>query len=548
MTTRDWNSVTANREITRLIQPGILGFYSHFEATEVVAFQPGESEPINVFTILVAEERQSAASDGPPFLNPDRIRFSSLKGWKFGIRRYVKPIAGLLPAIELLHTTKTWQASGQILRVPADLFLSLRNSFRPTPPTTYLSNRVLKNNFRNGSHVFEWVDPIKAALRPLFDDPPVLQELSEVVQAHVPIGLASLSDRLGNIIVQLPVTVLMAKFGEMRESGESITEVAWHPKSMPRALRVTCEADYDGSITAFDSRPFEDPRTLLPMADGEGLRCATLWDEANGLLLATSGQLGFIKSLQFALQVITPEPRVFSFPDGEGGEQKFRVAVMPNPVKNTVGDASPSPITEWRQFRMYREETTQVQADRRFVQYLPLNGQQREMHEKAIEDLRFLIRRHGEEGVWLWDPYLGAIDVIETLFHSSRYGADLRALSAGCPTPSDGSALDDQGSISPDWAKQQRAIFDSVQSNWYGLRLEFRVRIGTSGWPFHDRFLVFPATDRGAQAWSLGTSLNGLGKQHHILQKVDDGQRIRDAFEQLWRQLDQPEHLVWRKP
>ena len=197
---------------------------------------------------------------------------------------------------------------------------------------------------------------------------------------------------------------------------------------------------------------------------------------------------------------------------------------------------------------MYREETTRVRADRRFVQYLPLNGQRQEMHEKAVDDLRFLIRRHGEEGAWLWDPYLGAMDVIKTLFHSPHHGADLRALSAGCPAPSDGSAWDDQCSISPDWPEQQQAIFDGVQSNWYGLRLEFRVRIGKAGWPFHARFLIFPATDRGAQAWSLGTSLNGLGKQHHILQKVDDGQRIRDAFEELWHQLDQPEHLVWRKP
>ena len=39
---------------------------------------------------------------------------------------------------------------------------------------------------------------------------------------------------------------------------------------MPRALRVTCEADYDGSTTAFNSRPFEEPNTLLPMVDGEG--------------------------------------------------------------------------------------------------------------------------------------------------------------------------------------------------------------------------------------------------------------------------------------
>ena len=73
-------------------------------------------------------------------------------------------------------------------------------------------NRVLKNNFWNGSHVFEWADAEKAALRPLFDDPRRLQELSEKVRAYAPLGLASFSDRLGSIVIQLPVTILIAKF------------------------------------------------------------------------------------------------------------------------------------------------------------------------------------------------------------------------------------------------------------------------------------------------------------------------------------------------
>jgi hypothetical protein len=48
--------------------------------------------------------------------------------------------------------------------------------------------------------------------------------------------------------------------------------------------------------------------------------------------------------------------------------------------------------------------------------------------------------------------------------------------------------------------------------------------------------------------WSLGTSVNSFGKQHHILQKVPDGQLIADAFEDLWRELDQAQHLIWKKP
>lgn len=98
------------------------------------------------------------------------------------------------------------------------------------------------------------------------------------------------------------------------------------------------------------------------------------------------------------------------------------------------------------------------------------------------------------------------------------------------------------------FATEQRATLTSLKSNLRGLHLEFRMRTGTAGWGFHDRFLIFPAADSAALAWSLGTSVNSLGRQHHILQRVDDGQRIRDAFVELWDALDQPEHLIWKTP
>jgi hypothetical protein len=340
----------------------------------------------------------------------------------------------------------------------------------------------------------------------------------------------------------------MSKFGEMRESGDITVAVAWHLQAEPRPLRATCELDFDDAISGFNSRPVHEALTLLPMQDGQGLHRGVLWDDENRVLLAASGNMSFIRTIGVDLRVMDPEPRVFSVPDGKGGEETFRVGLMPKPMKNVVGDTSPNPAGEWRQFRMYREETARLAEERRFVQYLPVSGQQQAMHEKASNDVRFLINRHGQEGAWLWDPFLNAVDVIKTLFHCHFSGADLRALSAGDIPPSEDALADEAAAPAASFAAEQHAILESVKSNWRGLRLQFRVRTGSAGWPFHDRFLIVPAADRGALAWSLGTSVNALGKRHHILQRVDDGQRIRDAFEDLWRQLDQPEHLVWQKP
>jgi hypothetical protein len=117
-------------------------------------------------------------------------------------------------------------------------------------------------------------------------------------------------------------------------------------------------------------------------------------------------------------------------------------------------------------------------------------------------------------------------------------------LTAGSVPPGEGS--DDSSSLGATFAEEQRAILDATKSNLRGLRFEFRVRTGQAGWGFHDRFLIFPRDDRGALAWSLGTSINSLGTQHHILQRVDDGQLVMDAFSELWDDLTQPDNLVWK--
>jgi len=49
MTARSWNSEIARRELVRLLAPGVLGFYTHFEATVVFGFPPGQREPVNIF-------------------------------------------------------------------------------------------------------------------------------------------------------------------------------------------------------------------------------------------------------------------------------------------------------------------------------------------------------------------------------------------------------------------------------------------------------------------------------------------------------------------
>lgn len=252
--------------LSLLTEPGTIGFYTHVEATEIVAFEGRSTTPVNVFTLLVAEDRDQTPLPDDAFLNPRPIRVPSLKGWSFGLRRYYRPLDAFVAAIGETPSVRTWSFSGHSLAIG-----KLRAQPPPVvPPDTYLElpwNRVLKNNFWNGSYVVEWHDPVKVRLVDLFARPQALQELTEQVRTFVPVGIAALSDRLGNIVLQLPLTVLMARFSLLRSPSGMRVDVGWHPKASPRQIRAQTVRSYDGVVAGFASGPVVGESAILPAVD-----------------------------------------------------------------------------------------------------------------------------------------------------------------------------------------------------------------------------------------------------------------------------------------
>lgn len=531
--------VTIRSQIDRLCCQGLLGFFTHIEVTEIVAFVKGCQSPLNAFTIMVAEEREPSETEEPNFVNDEPISLPSLKGWKFGVYRYIIPIEKLAASLDDLCDRGLWQASGNSLQLGAVELLAPQfvppNSTRDVP-----WNKVLKNNFWNGSYVFEWADAKKALLKPLFDDPRRLHQLSTAVAAHAPISIGSLSDKIGNIVLQIPSSICMAKFARVNPGGAWIVQIGWHPDASPRPLLAACDVEFDDTVVGYATCLVQQETTNLPLSADHGLHEGYVWDDNNSLLLSATGPSAFVSTIGLRMGVVDPEPRVFSAREADGTRVQQRVGLVS--VEESIVGRQETENDVWTKKRMYRDETARLAAERRFVQYRPQPGQQEVEHENAIGDIRTLIDQHGEGGAWLWDPYLSAHDIIATLFYCTYAGADLRGLTAALTSAQGGPAS------AAAFVEQQRQEFADAQSNLRGLRLEYRAKIGPRGWGFHDRFLILPRKDRGAFAWSLGTSVNSLGKQHHILQRVDDGQRIMDAFLELWNELDTFEHLILKTP
>jgi len=503
-------------ELVRLLVPGTIGFYNFLEVTEIVAFIDGAKTPINVFTLAVAEETTQERTEGERFLS-GRLELRSLKDWSFGIVRYCRPITELEAFVSDITLRQVWRASGNALRIGS--MTSLPSKMIPSDRVNSVPlNRVLKNNFWDGSHVFEWADPKKELLRPFFDadGPPRLQELSDRVNEAVPLKIGTLSDRLGNIILQLPVTVVTSRFDTVRSGNGLKLRVGWHPRASPRDLMVTCERNSDGFVSSFASVRVTGPETAIDLASSEGHYRATISEPGTGTLLAATGEFDYFTAFPFNIHIASNRTRTFVLKDASGEETERKVGVITH-QSMMVGTPYVDPNGGFTQGRIYDEEISRLLAERRFVQYSKEPGAAQADRARAMDDIRTLINQHGEAGAWLWDPFLSAEDILQTLFFCHRHRVDLRGLTAGKETITAG-----QSDPAKNFVTRQQRVFREARSNLEGLRLEYRRRYGSHGAAFHDRFLIFPRTQRQPTlVWSLGTSVNGVGKEHHILQQVD---------------------------
>ncbi len=533
-------------ELRVLLSPGRVGEFDHIELTEVIGTPP-KSATLNVLSVAVLAEGRPDVGDAEEMERlTGRIRIDGFKGWSFGVVRTLRPVAALDQVLATLAATGRWVLSGQPIGT-GDLRPEPAMFAPPDGTVRVPLNNILKNNFWAGSHVFRLTDRDKAPFAPFFADRRRLQTLSDAVSAAVPVAFAGLADLLGDVLIQVPVTILVPSVTAPHGAEHSDVAVTWRRGSTSRPLAIAARTRWNELLTgAAVSERFQES-VRLPIENRRQPLETEIWDAEAGILVGATASTSILKRIELGMHVIEHEPRLFTAPNLEGQPVAERVTLTETRT-SFIGEAAGQDANYWLGRRQDLEEKRRLEETRDFVQYRPQPGSFAE-RARALDDLRFLINMHGETGADLWDPYLDGEDLLRTLFWCSHSGAPLRALTDGRDPPSnspDQSAL--PGPVAPglSFPERERAVLERDKGNCQGLRLEYRIRRGPKGWGFHDRFLIFPNGRDGPRAWSLGTSINSLGLAHHILQRVSNPAMVAGAFEDLWTALDESQHVIWR--
>jgi len=313
---RQKNMANAVTELKSLLEPGLLGNFTWFEAVEVIATRRleavGKFQARNVFSVYVAEPGARPDAPKQTFLNKP-WRLKGVPEWAFGITRRPVDLSELLESIELYGREGVWMPPGQpVLEVGT--LTAAQAMFCPSDSHTEVPlNGVLKNNFWAGSYVVELKDEAKSTLADLTNDDVPFEELCDSIAKVLPIHLERVPDRLGNVLLQIPSSALIAKF--RRRPGQPVDlHLAWNPDVPQRAVVGEYRVEHDGMISSLARFNFPEGPARLEITPNSGDLRFSVWDTEKQVVLAATAVLRAPDgkgSVESSSSVGMEQPRVF---------------------------------------------------------------------------------------------------------------------------------------------------------------------------------------------------------------------------------------------
>jgi hypothetical protein len=525
-------STLLQQDYDELVKPGNIAFFESCEVTQLFLYDKISKKPINVFILACFEEKPFVETNHQ-FLTK-RLKVSN--NLSLCIQRYSLSLSQAAATFTHLLQANEWDFDGDTSLILSPL-TGLTKQFIPSSESVRI-NAALKNNFGSGSYAIEFFDESKQHVQSLFalENIDALNQLSEQINTIVPLDLAVARERLGNILFQFPIRLMVSSSQALSGWNGVRVKFKWHPNltTIP-ACFVQVESELDqvylgNTIQSYNGQAQQEIIT----GNLDGLNTIKIWRSSPPLLLHLFRGT-YLKGINFRPSIIQPVKRKFQ---SQGQTQQVTVQ-----SSDQSSQTRPVTSTTYRQHItnvLYTAGREKLEQQLNFKQYF--TGKRIE----ALTDLRTLLNQHGQHGAWLWDPFLSAEDILTTLFYCQHTGAPLLAI--GSDNQATKKVYGYQGKPTVDVIADYASLLAQNANNSSGLRLEFRLQHENHGWAFHDRFLIFPATvDRPTpRAYSLGTSVNSVGNSHHVLQEVSHPQRIADAFQHLWNKLTHPDCLVWK--
>jgi len=543
----------AIRDFDLLATPNVIGLYKECELTHIFLSSKGKKKLYHYFAVANFEEfvepdpkvrdqnittkLQEVSSDFSLGIVKKRLSIDETRAVLIGLSRGHMSVAGqpfeLPVAVQLLpkvHVSSLWGYKG----VPI--------------------SQVLKPNLWGDRYIIECV----AIANPFQDvlDPQVMAKINEMITSLIPINLSPLPDKVGSTIFEFPITLLSAGVQISKDwTHARVTMTGPFDTINTKDIVSIITTKMDGNVTGTTTHEGVASGEELTIGDSNNLELRVFNKETD--VIFHHSMVNFIRGFNMSMNIggQNSEPRTYRELDGT--EVKVKLFER--------GPSTRDSVTSYD--NRTRKRIYQNEIHERSGRFLSVRNGDR---LKAVGFLRKQLHdfsTHATE-VWLWDPYLQCHDIFDTLYHVAIKNIRFKCITS---TGRKKERFEESKQISrlrlielffasfkrkmndknrfEEFRKSQRETF-LRNSNNLGIQLELRACHDNIGFDFHDRFLFFipDSIDELPTVFSLGTSVNSLGKSHHLMQQTLDPRNIVAAFEDLWNQLDRDDARIIKLP
>ena len=534
--------------LDQLINSGVIGAYQYCKVDQIVLFNKDANVAWNYFTHVHFSSKYDTVAESALLASPATLQ----NGWKLIVSQYSMRKETFADCVRSALSTGIWSYTDSKItegdRIDEAFLTPVKFIAENVRTRSYYSNVIpfekslYGSNFLGSYYVFE-IYARGERLKELLRDKDVKKIQDILHKCNLNYRLDELPDRIGNIVCKFDIETLRATPKHLGEHGmvysfELTPEIA---HDMNLHLHIEQEHDrllykyvdelfclHPGEIVEKGVEP-NQCKTTLTISDAESkfILFRAVADQA--VYSNYYGQItpGYI--------VATP---VHQYRRVKVGDKEYSVPL--NGVK-MVGE--PPLLVEMAD----AGERQQKWQDAFFKEQNYLRVYNVGQHDEALCDIRSIINKQllwDLDEIRIVDPYLSPNDILNTVALCEKPGIRVCCLT-DIHTISHNKGA--KAEILTDDA--QDAAFDEIRSSFQkqledglgqdtDLQLSFRTVHGNSGSSFHDRYLILKYQLNKTRVWSLGTSVNSVGKSHHIVQIVESPMLIDTFFDEVWSQTN----------
>ena len=537
------------QDLNLLTTFGSLGFYSHAKVTQIVLIDTDTGQVWNYFTNIYFSSEFKAIEKAKFLTNSLK---SINKKIKLAISTYTISVETFKELFITAVKEQTWKYIDDTINsnvILDSVFPTTKKYIPCIDPTgsqyqliVPVENSLYGSNFCGDYYIME-LYCTKEKIKKLIKESDIVKIQSIIKKSHLVYDLLSLSDRIGNIVCKFDAEVIETKPLALGRRGIQYEYSLSKKIATSKELTIHITQEHDHLI-------YTNEINIVKIAPGEIKEFAvdpnqykntiTIIDNETGLIVFMTINDYSVYSNYYSQ--ISPPNFLFQ------GTRRFRTFKI-NGIEQRVSlknVAAMGTIYLWREMdeagkRQQKWMDSFFESQNYFKTYT------NNSHEKAINHIRDIINNQifwDLDEIWLIDPYLVPNDILETVLFCEKPNVKLKCLTdfssiLGNQQTRNGLAdgNGDTDRFSSAKKQCQKELNDAIPNDT-DVNLSYRTIANGYGIPFHDRYLILKYNINKTRVWSLGISVNSLGKKHHIIQIVEAPELIADMFQKIWNETN----------